>query len=88
LFLDVGVDPVDVGGGPAVDTGVASHGTAVAPWDDTAERPVRSAGQWAAGVTLRFKDWCKLRESIKGIKSLLETFAWGHAFIEMLKMAV
>ena len=51
-FLDVGADPVDVVGGPAVDAGVTSNSAAVAPGHDATERPVRSAGQWAAGVTL------------------------------------
>ena len=48
----MGGDPVDVGGGPAVDTRVAGHSASVAPRDDTAVDLVGAASQWAAGVTL------------------------------------
>ena len=54
-ILGVGGDPVDVGGGPAVDSRVSGLGAAVAPRDDTAVNLARAASEGAARVTLLLK---------------------------------
>jgi len=51
-LLDVGADPVDVGGGPAVHAGIAGNSAAVTPGDNTAVNLGWAAGQWATRVTL------------------------------------
>jgi len=52
LNLKVRFDPVDVGGGSAVNAWVTGLGASVTPRDDATVLLVGAAGHWAAGVSL------------------------------------